>query len=95
LQILPIEKNKKGEDINIGWHALIKEYAEGKQIISEPVSLGESGNWKNIDLLANHLITNVIAEPYRKTLALSCWLVPNWLHNNACACSMRRIVPQM
>ena len=60
------EKNKKGEDINIGWHALVKEYAEGKQIISEPVSLGESGNWKNIDLLANHLITNVIAEPYRE-----------------------------
>ncbi|RSB59833.1 major capsid protein [Atlantibacter subterranea] len=60
------EINKKGEDVNIGWHALAKEYQGGKQILSEPVTLGETGNWKNIDLLANHLITNVIAEPFRE-----------------------------
>lgn len=60
------ETNKKGEDVNIGWHALAKDYQGGKQVISEPVSLGESGTWKNIDQLANHLITNIIAEPFRE-----------------------------
>ncbi|MGP3593391.1 P2 family phage major capsid protein [Vagococcus sp. WN89Y] len=60
------ETNKKGEDVNIGWHALAKEFAHGKQILSEPLTLGETGQWKNIDLLANHLITNVIAEPFRE-----------------------------
>ena len=60
------EINKKGEDVNIGWHALAKTYGNGKQIISEPVTLGESGTWKNIDALANHLITELIAEQFRE-----------------------------
>ncbi|WP_432700049.1 P2 family phage major capsid protein [Kluyvera cryocrescens] len=60
------ETNKKGEDVNIGWHALAKTHQGGKQILSEPVTLGESGKWKNIDLLANHLITELIAEPFRE-----------------------------
>ncbi|ENP3938717.1 P2 family phage major capsid protein [Salmonella enterica] len=60
------EINKKGEDVNIGWHALAKAYGNGKQIISEPVTLGETGTWKNIDALANHLITELIAEPFRE-----------------------------
>ncbi|WP_343710930.1 P2 family phage major capsid protein [Kosakonia radicincitans] len=60
------EVNKKGEDVNIGWHALAKDYQKGKQIISEPLTLGETGKWKNIDLLANYLITRVIAEPFRE-----------------------------
>lgn len=60
------EINKKGEDVNIGWHALAKAYGNGKQIISEPVTLGETGTWKNIDSLANHLITELIAEPFRE-----------------------------
>lgn len=60
------EMNKKGEDVNIGWHALAKAHEDGKQILSEPVTLGESGTWKNIDLLANHLITELIAEPFRE-----------------------------
>lgn len=59
------ETYKKGEDVNIGWHALAKTYGDGKQILTEPLSLGESGTWKNIDLLANHLITELIAEPFR------------------------------
>lgn len=60
------EINKKGEDVNIGWHALAKAYGNGKQIISEPVTLGETGTWKNIDALANHLITELIAEQFRE-----------------------------
>ncbi|HGB3304486.1 TPA: P2 family phage major capsid protein, partial [Salmonella enterica subsp. enterica serovar Java] len=54
------------EDVNIGWHALAKAYGNGKQIISEPVTLGETGTWKNIDSLANHLITELIAEQFRE-----------------------------
>lgn len=60
------ELNKKGEDVNIGWHALAKDFMKGKQVISEPLTLGETGKWKNIDLLANHLITSVIAESFRE-----------------------------
>lgn len=60
------ETNKKGEDVNIGWHALAKEYEKGKQIMVDPLTLGDTGEWKNIDLLANHLITEMIAEPYRE-----------------------------
>ncbi|HCH9279391.1 TPA: P2 family phage major capsid protein [Salmonella enterica] len=58
--------NPKGEDVNIGWHALASDYSDGKQIISTPLKIGESGDWKNIDALANHLITELIAEPYRE-----------------------------
>ena len=60
------EANKKGEDVNIGWHALAKDYRSGQQVMSTPLTLGESGTWKNLDLLANHLITELIAEPYRE-----------------------------
>lgn len=60
------QSNTKGEDVNIGWHALAKEFRKGQQILSEPLTLGETGHWKNIDLLANHLITNFIAEPFRE-----------------------------
>ncbi|EAQ1118175.1 P2 family phage major capsid protein [Salmonella enterica subsp. enterica] len=60
------EANKKGEDVNIGWHALASDFSGGKQVISKPLKIGESGDWKNIDALANHLITEIIAEPYRE-----------------------------
>ncbi|HCH9280558.1 TPA: P2 family phage major capsid protein [Salmonella enterica] len=60
------EVNKKGEDVNIGWHALASEFSDGKQVITQPLKIGESGDWKNIDALANHLITELIAEPYRE-----------------------------
>ncbi|PPY25673.1 major capsid protein [Cronobacter sakazakii] len=60
------EIHKKGEDVNIGWHALAKEYEKGKQIMADPLTLGDTGEWKNIDLLANHLITEMIAEPFRE-----------------------------
>ncbi|EOZ1449215.1 P2 family phage major capsid protein [Enterobacter hormaechei] len=60
------EINKKGEDVNIGWHALAKNYRGGQQVLTTPVTLGETGEWKNLDLLANHLITELIAEPYRE-----------------------------
>ena len=56
------DANKKGEDVNIGWHALAKDYRSGQQVMSTPLTLGESGTWKNLDLLANHLITELIAE---------------------------------
>lgn len=56
----------KGEDVNIGWHALAQSYSDGQQVMTDPITLGESGTWKNLDLLANHLITEMIAEPYRE-----------------------------
>lgn len=60
------EAHPKGEDVNIGWHAIAKEHDGGKQVITEPLTLGESGTWKNLDALANHLITKRIAEPFRE-----------------------------
>lgn len=60
------EKNPKGEDVNIGWHTLAKQHDTGQQVITTPLTIGESGDWKNLDVLANHLITKLIDEPYRE-----------------------------
>ncbi|EBK2972094.1 P2 family phage major capsid protein [Salmonella enterica] len=56
----------KGEDVNIGWHRIAADYKEGKQVIANPLTLGDSGDWENLDALANHLITELIAQPYRE-----------------------------
>ena len=60
------DAHPKGEDVNIGWHAIAKEHDGGKQVITTQLALGEAGDWKNLDALANHLITQRIAEPFRE-----------------------------
>ncbi len=61
----PIE-NPKGEDINIGWHAIAREFNNGSQVITEKFSLGEGGDYPHLDALANQLIKDKIPEAFRE-----------------------------
>ncbi|HEJ9148745.1 TPA: P2 family phage major capsid protein [Serratia marcescens] len=60
------ESNTKGQDVNIGWHAIAKTFNNGSQVITEAVTLGEGGDFPHLDALANHLITKNIPEGFRE-----------------------------
>ncbi|MGP1182899.1 P2 family phage major capsid protein [Serratia sp. CY47280] len=60
------ENNPKGQDINIGWHAIAKGFNNGSQVITEAVTLGDGGDFPHLDALANHLITTNIPEGFRE-----------------------------
>lgn len=60
------ENNPKGQDVNLGWHALAKTFNDGSQIMSDPLTLGTGGNYLHLDALANKLITDKIPEAYRE-----------------------------
>lgn len=60
------ESNPKGQDVNLGWHALAKTFNDGSQIMSDPLTLGTGGNYLHLDALANKLITDKIPEAYRE-----------------------------
>ena len=61
---------KRGQDINIGWHQVAKEYQSGVQVVSESLILGAGGDFPHLDSLANHLITTKIPEEYREDPSL-------------------------
>ncbi|CQQ39530.1 Major capsid protein [Yersinia enterocolitica] len=58
--------NPKGEDVNIGWHTIAKDFNNGSQVITDELTLGEGGEFPHLDALANHLITEKIPEAYRE-----------------------------
>ncbi|WP_227724398.1 P2 family phage major capsid protein [Yersinia proxima] len=58
--------NPKGEDVNIGWHTIAKDFNNGSQVITYELTLGEGGEFPHLDALANHLITEKIPEAYRE-----------------------------
>lgn len=60
------QNNTKGQDVNIGWHAIAKAFNNGSQVITEAVSLGEGGDFPHLDALANHLIMQNIPEGFRE-----------------------------
>ncbi|HHQ6722394.1 P2 family phage major capsid protein [Serratia fonticola] len=60
------QNNTKGQDVNIGWHAIAKAFNNGSQVITEAVSLGEGGDFPHLDALANHLIIQNIPEGFRE-----------------------------
>lgn len=37
------EENPNGEDVNIGWHQIAKDWNRGKQVITKPVILDDKG----------------------------------------------------
>ncbi|HDL7750898.1 TPA: P2 family phage major capsid protein [Yersinia enterocolitica] len=59
-------ENPKGEDVNKGWHTLAKEYEDGQQVLTRPVTLGAGGDFPHLDALASHLITTLIPEGMRE-----------------------------
>ncbi|MBG3013108.1 P2 family phage major capsid protein [Proteus mirabilis] len=60
------QKFPKGQDVNIGWHAIAKATNEGAQIITDKMTLGKDGKFPNLDALVNYLIMQKIPEEYRE-----------------------------
>lgn len=56
------DAHPNGEDVNEGWHVLAKRFNEGSQVITDPVTLGEGGDFSHLDTLVNHLIKNLIPK---------------------------------
>ena len=59
------EENPNGEDVNTGWHELMKGWDGGKQIITDPVTLDEQGDYRSLDAMASDLINTKIPQQFR------------------------------
>lgn len=59
------EKYPNGEDVNIGWHEIVRKYKEGYQIMSDPVTLDQNGDYKSLDAMASDLINAKIPQQFR------------------------------
>lgn len=57
--------NPNGEDVNIGWHQLAKNYNSGSQVMNDAVTLGEGGDYKSLDAMASDLINSKIPQQFR------------------------------
>lgn len=63
------EKYPNGEDVNIGWHQIVKTRSPG-QIVSDAITLNRTGaptndNYVSLDAIVTDLRMNLIAEPLR------------------------------
>ncbi|MCW2257862.1 P2 family phage major capsid protein [Providencia alcalifaciens] len=58
-------KFPNGEDVNIGWHALAKQWQGGKQVITTPVVLDEKGDFKSLDAMASDIVNTCIPPEFR------------------------------
>ncbi|MCP2230158.1 phage major capsid protein, P2 family [Erwinia aphidicola] len=59
------EANPNGEDVNIGWHKRMEDFEDGKQILTDAVTLGEGGDYASLDAMASDLISSKITAQYR------------------------------
>jgi P2 family phage major capsid protein len=60
------DKNPNGEDVNIGWHQIVKNWKDGQQIITDTVTLDEDGgDYKSLDAMASDLINSKIPQQFR------------------------------
>lgn len=59
------EANPNGEDVNIGWHELMKTMLGGNQIMTDKVVLDQAGDYKSLDAMAQDLINAKIPAQYR------------------------------
>lgn len=57
--------NPNGEDVNIGWHARMKEFKDGFQIMDSPITLDDDGDYASLDAMASDLINAKIPAQYR------------------------------
>ncbi|MGK3156624.1 phage major capsid protein, P2 family [Enterobacter kobei] len=57
--------NPNGEDVNIGWHEIMKTMMDGKQIMTDPVVLDQAGDYKSLDAMASDLINAKIPAQFR------------------------------
>ncbi|KAA8727577.1 phage major capsid protein, P2 family [Ewingella americana] len=59
------EKNPNGEDVNIGWHEIVRKWEDGKQIMTDAVTLDQQGDYKSLDAMASDLINAKIPQQFR------------------------------
>ncbi|MFK3717663.1 P2 family phage major capsid protein, partial [Escherichia coli] len=59
------EYNPNGEDVAPGWHEIAKKASEGRQIISDAITLGAGGDFPGVDALAQHLIKTKISTQWQ------------------------------
>ncbi|EIH0397379.1 P2 family phage major capsid protein [Escherichia coli] len=59
------DTNPNGEDVAPGWHEIARKASEGRQIISQPVTLGAGGDFPGVDALAQHLIRTKIPAQWQ------------------------------
>lgn len=61
------ETNPNGEDVNKGWHQIVKEWKDGQQIITDAVVLDGDGkgDYVSLDAMASDLINTKIPAQYR------------------------------
>lgn len=58
-------KNPNGEDVNIGWHARMKTFKDGYQIMSDPITLDDKGDYRSLDAMASDLINAKLPQQFR------------------------------
>ena len=51
-----------GEDINKGWHQIAKEWDNGAQVLTSPVTLGVGGTYATLDAMASDLVNHLPIE---------------------------------
>lgn len=54
-----------GEDVNVGWHARMKTFKNGYQIMTDDITLDEKGDYKSLDAMAADLINAKIPAQFR------------------------------
>lgn len=59
------ETNPNGEDVNKGWHALMKEWNSGHQILTDAITLDDKGDYRSLDAMASDLINDKIPQQFR------------------------------
>jgi P2 family phage major capsid protein len=60
------DANPNGEDVNIGWHQIVKDRSPG-QIITDNVTIGGPGaDFVGLDAAVTDIIHNCIYEPFRR-----------------------------
>lgn len=51
-----------GEDVNKGWHQIAKEWNDGSQVLTTPVTLGPGGSYETLDAMASDLVNHLPVE---------------------------------
>ncbi|HDR2889414.1 TPA: phage major capsid protein, P2 family [Enterobacter asburiae] len=59
------DDNPNGEDVNIGWHQRMKDFNDGKQILTDAITLDDAGDYNSLDAMASDLINAKIPAQFR------------------------------
>lgn len=51
-----------GEDLNKGWHQIAKEWNDGSQVMTDPITLGVGGTYETLDAMASDLVNHLPVE---------------------------------